>query len=253
MKGVRMRVPGRTCLLGLMLVLSITSAQAYQFGSKVVAGDGDVGIYLEDFPLGKGPVITWWDCGTAQGSFDDEDVLYLDTEPLGTVSANDVRLTPYGSYSVGSKVTAKDNDVGKTLFAADCPVVYANLFGGPGYDFEDPIYIKTQAPQSPPGPLGTNDVRLMAIKGLTAGSRVHDSDLDFGKPTATLYDPPYASPAAGPAATIRFFNANGNLQDNNLFSLYDRPDTVYLDISNVPDTASIMAGWNTPNNVRMSV
>jgi hypothetical protein len=251
-----LRSSAKTRAIGLCLILMLglsSAAFASEFGSKVQARDGDIGIYLEDFnPPASGPAITWWDCGAAPGLFDDEDVLYMDFQPLGVVSSSDIRLTPYGSYNSGSKVTEKDNDIGQDLLTIDCPIVYANLFGGPGYDLSDPVYIKTQYPLIQPGILTTNDVRLTSMRGACAGSRVHDSDPDFGKPTVTLYSPPYASPAAGPAATIRFFNANGNLQANNYYSLYDLEDAVYLDITNVPDYSGGSFGVNSPNNVRMS-
>jgi hypothetical protein len=254
--GNKLKIFSSTWVVGVVLILifSLNPAMAREFGSKVAAGDNDIGVFLEDFnPSSSWPVITWWDCGTTPGMFDPGDVLYLDTEPLGVVSTNDVRLTPYDKYAVGTKVTAGDNDMGKVLFAASCPIVYANMFGSPGYDFADPVYIKTQPPQNPPGSLTTNDVRLTSLKGMKAGSIVEDSDPDFGKQTTALYIGPYSSPATGPVATIRFYNANGNLGANNFYSLYDEPDPVYVDISNVPDEAYISAGWNGPNNVRLSL
>lgn len=236
----------------VFLILHLNLGLASEFGSKVEATDNDVGHLLEDFnPVC--PTITWWDCGTTPGSFDAGDVLYLDTDPLGEVSVNDVRLTPYGGYPAGSKVASKDADIGQRLIGINCAVVYVNLFGGPGYDLEDPVYIKTQPPFSPPGPLSTNDVALVSIKGIAAGYKVNDNDPCLGKPAVLLYAPPYVSPTNGPAATIRFFNANGNLQENNAFPLYDKPDGVYLDISNVPDGASTFFGICSPNDIRLSL
>jgi hypothetical protein len=261
-EGDKLKRLMNACILGLVLMLSLGGASAYEFGSKVVSGDSDVGLYLDDWnPITDWPRIDWWDCGTVALSFDDGDVLYLDTFPLGIVSTNDVRLTAYGTLAAGTKVATGDNDIGKQLYTASIPtaqhpnIVYVNLYGGPGYDPGDPVYVKTQSAAWPSvAPLATNDVRLTAINGLCAGTTVKDFHSDYGKPVTAFMNNPYSSPTLGPVATIRFYNENGNLQNvAGTPPLYDSVDDVYLDISNAPAGAGIIFGFVVPNDIRLSV
>ena len=93
--------------------------------------------------------------------------------------------------------------------------MFTNLYGGPGYDFDDPVYLCI----GPGTSAKTNDVRLNNIvNGFSAGTKVLDYDDDHNKPLVSL--PPYA---------IRFFNANGNYNGGK--PLYDFADSVYLDFS----------------------
>ena len=250
--------------LCLILMLSLGGATAYEFGSKVMSGDTDQNRYLDDWnPATDWPRIDWWDCGTVPLAFDEGDVLYIDTAPLGVVSTNDVRLTPYGTFAAGTKVATGDNDIGKQLYTSVAfepthpNIVYVNINGGPGYDPGDPVYVKTQSTQNPRWPtleaLTTNDVRLTTFCALAAGTTVQNCHCDFGKPVTAFMNNPYASPTLGPVGTLRFYNTNGNLQAGpGTPPLYDSVDDIYLDISNVPAGPGINFGFVVPNNVRLT-
>lgn len=252
MEGVILRKIIRTWLLAsLILALSFGGSQAYDFGSKVMAGNTDVGLLLEDFAVGQQPILGYWDIGPNPGMYDSGDVVYLDFPPTRLVTSNDLRLTPFSPHLAGTKVTANDNDMGQPLAAnpwtAGARIWYADLYGIAGqYDIDDPVYLKGT------GDTTTNDIRLTTINGLCAGSKVMNFHPDFNTPVNAMVSWPVPPAGAGSFATIRFNNANGNV--NGLGNpVYDYPDDLYIDISvNIPTAGLGNFGFVVPNCVRLS-
>jgi len=250
------------------------------FGTKVKAGDEDVGIPLSLFSasVGTPPAImiqfnawvSYWDIGTTPGFYDDQDVAYLQFGsnifgPLRIVRANNIRLTGWGPYPAGSYVKPGDSDIGQILVqppqaglpsGIQADFYYMDVIGGAGYDVGDPVYLKVQSPIHLFGPplTGTNDIRITANAGFPAGSRVSLNDPDAAKPL-TLFMPPVAIPPAGgpiptsPAvglavAQLGFFNANGNvIAPPGSQAIYDDGDVVYFDINPL--------GVVSPNDIRL--
>jgi hypothetical protein len=256
----------------LILFLGSALASAQQFGTKVVAGDPDVGLPLSQFsPLvGAPPAISaqsnawvsYWDIGTTPGVYDDQDVAYLQfgnfpVGPLRNVKANDIRLTGWGIYQPGSYVKAGDADIGQAVipqvvFPLAAGVAtgfyYMNAVGGPGYDLGDPVYLHTAA--TPVGITNTNDIRITPNAGFPAGSRVSLSDSDANKPLLPFDTPllanggPLAQGAIGiPVARLAFYNANGNVVAGVINGIYDTGDLVYFDVSPM--------GVVSPNDIRL--
>lgn len=226
--------------VSILLALSMALASEYPFGSKVLAGDTDFGKPLHPYtppnPLPAGNFqIGYWETGQVWG-YDDTDVVYLHQGALVTgILSNDVRLTPFWNLPAGSKVTPQDNDINKPLialplipgWAAPC-IAWANLYGGPTYDLDDPVYIHTTGmqPAGTPTLTSINDVRLTTIGQIEAGTKVHNFDPDF--PVALSITGPPFNPIKAPLAAagfpfwrIQYIDVNGNLQ-------YDYPDDVYL-------------------------
>lgn len=207
-----------------ILFFGSNAAIGYDFGTKVAPEDSDIGKPL--FSMPSGTTICYWNTGGIPG-YDEKDVLYLHTPGI-SVNANDVRLTPVGTYPAGSKVTMQDKDIGMPLIPLPGPSIgYLNLYGSGVYDFQDPVYVHQNFPPSLITVL--NDVRLTDINNFKAGTKVHNFDQDFNKLFGLGWGP----------VPIKFFDANGN-------GLYDYPDDVYL---NVPTGVS---GIVSVNNVRIS-
>jgi hypothetical protein len=221
------------------------------FGTKVVAGDSDVGLPLSIFSPGQFSVNAfYWDIGTTPGLFDDRDVAYLRFGPAlppAQVQANNIRLTGWGSYSAGSYVKPGDLDIGQALLnvAPFLPsglatgFYYMDVTGGQGYDLGDPVYLKLQSPSVAPISTETNDIRITPNAGFPAGSRVSLNDPDGGKrlvPVPTFMALPGFGGGVAPTspraliAQLAFYNANGNV---NLVgaALYDEGDVVYFDVN----------------------
>ena len=249
-----------------MLFLGSALASPYAFGTKVLSGDIDFGNPLRNYaPPNPGLdfSICYWETGVVAG-FDDTDVVYLHqgTWVAGSVVlANDVRLTPFGNLPTGSKVTPQDNDIGMSpMFlipptAGGVPsIAWANLYGGPGHDLNDPVYLHqgTVTPNPPVRLTTTNDVRLTAIGGKEAGTKVGDLDPDLPlnfAPPGLINPNPIATFGAGglqapasPLAAIRYVDINGNNQ-------YDYPDDVYLITGTQPLPAVLTV---RVNDVRLS-
>lgn len=171
----------KLALLAFMLLGSVLGcASEYQFGTKVMTSDSDMGKPL--IPAGVGTGVYYLDIGPVGLDEGDPVYLHLGVNALspGFVATNDIRLTPFGDLLAGSKVTATDIDLGKPLkpliFAA---IKFMNDFGGPGYDLEDPVYLDSFGLASPLSVL--NDVRLTSVDGLLAGTHVRNSDPDISK------------------------------------------------------------------------
>jgi hypothetical protein len=148
----------------LLTILSVGQCVA-EFGTKVQAGDPDVGLPLSPFSAvgGTGGGVTtqafafvsYWDIGSTPGIYDDKDPVYLQFGSAPGTAARiaregNVRLTDCGPYSAGSKVKAGDSDIGQQLlpwapavFASGIATgfYYMNVVGGGGYSLGDPIFI----------------------------------------------------------------------------------------------------------------
>jgi len=244
----------------LMFFLGSALASEYAYGTKVLPGDRDVGLPLTVFPVVPplnqlARAIGYWDCGVVPGSYDANDFVYLHLNggslplPLpgvlstNTVRANDIRLTPFGDHPAGSKVTPQDNDIGMPLnaFAAgpNALIGWLNLYGGPQFDLQDPVLLDV-APAILNSKL--NDVRLTNSEGMPAGTKLQDSDPDFGK-AYNIVPPIIPATNIIPGVSnlqIQFFDVNGN-------GAYDYADDVYLQFAPIPGPISVMV-----NNVRLS-
>lgn len=222
--------------LALFSIFIIGSAMAseYEFGSKVYPDDSDVGRPLTTFAGLQFPrSIGYWDVGVVPGTFDADDIVYLHfgNPPLPTapaagmpIRANDIRLTSYSNHAAGSKVTTTDNDINAPLNALNPPpnaqFFWLDLFGGSGlFDLNDPVLLRVQTPFAPAFPSALNDIRITYSGGMPAGTKLQNSDPDFGK---TISGPIFGGPT-NPTATvnIQYYDYNGN-------NVYDYFDDVYL-------------------------
>ena len=150
-------------LLCLAILASGQAASQGTFGTKVNAGDPDVGHPLSAFsPIGgagtttQGSVfLSYWDIGSTPGLYDDKDAVYLQFGSVFSganriIRANNIRLTGWENDPAGSYVKATDSDMGQELLlwnfvtafpaGASTGFGYMNLAGGAGYDLGDPIY-----------------------------------------------------------------------------------------------------------------
>ncbi|MFB3764672.1 MAG: hypothetical protein ACE14P_05425 [Methanotrichaceae archaeon] len=98
-----------------------------------------MGRILKNIPYGT--VIGFWDVGPNVGVYDGDDIIYLDTPPIGIVNANDLRLSPFEGYSAGTKVTPSDNDINSPLESISAEIRFLNLNGSQSYDINDPVYL----------------------------------------------------------------------------------------------------------------
>jgi hypothetical protein len=253
-------------IIGLILVLGISGASEYAFGTKVLSGDADVGRPLNDLynptstSPGVGAAVMMWDLGPNPGFYDQNDVLYLvrNTVPLpATTTSNTIRLTPFESYPAGSKVASDDEDIGMPLsaipgfppfFTAGLFVILdlydTSAFPTPflqQYDLGDPVYWHRVGSTT-----GTNDVRLSDVSasyGLVPGTKLNNFDLDHFKPIRP--EDVWQALPSPPTSWLKYYDANGN-------SIYDYPDDVYL-VRPVPSgSASPAAMQVTVNSLRLS-
>lgn len=254
-------------ILLCLAILACGQAAAQQtFGTKVNAGDPDVGLPLSNFAaIGLPPTqtvawISYWDIGSNPGLYDDQDVAYLQFSGPTVIRANNIRLTGWGNYPAGSYVKPADSDMGQSPImpppalpsGIQTNFYYMNVVGGAGYDMGDPVYLKVQSPlHIPPTITGTNDIRITANAGFPAGSRVSLNDPDAGK-ALTLFAGPIGG-AGGPLATVpwpfiaslMFFNANGNIiAPGN--AIYDDGDVVYFHVGVGGPGAAV-----SPNDIRL--
>ncbi|OPY50306.1 MAG: hypothetical protein A4E49_02781 [Methanosaeta sp. PtaU1.Bin112] len=271
------------CILLSLAILASGLAEAQgTYGTKVQAGDPDIGLPLSDFapipvPGAADPLwqnnfwISYWDLN-ANGLYDAQDVPYLQfgssnvIQAQRIVRANNIRLAAWGSYPAGSYVKASDPDIGQQLntvppFAYALPsgfftgFYYLNVAGTAGYDMEDPVYLKVLS-NPLPIQLGTNDIRITGYANYPAGSRVSITDPDAGK-GLSLFKFPAGFGNGGPTittagqiGTFMFFNANGNIATvppNPAFSaIFDDGDVVYFHVGAGGAGAAV-----GPNDIRM--
>jgi len=252
-------------LLCLAILASGQAAAQGTYGTKVTAGDPDVGLPLSLFaPPQAVAAVFYWDIGSTPGLYDDKDVAYLKFG-LGIppqVQANSIRLTGWGTSPAGSYVKPGDTDIGQSLVmppgtplpsGLQTSFYYMDAVGGAGYDLGDPVYLKVGAFPVPPSPTiftGTNDIRITPNAGFPAGSRVSLNDPDAAKPLTPFMAVPanglFATAPRTPIAQLAFFNANGNTNAGG-FPIYDEGDVVYFDVN--PGLA-----FNTvvsPNDIRL--
>jgi hypothetical protein len=220
-----------TLAISLYLIFGLVGASEYQFGTKVLAGDSDIGRPL--FAMPAGTDICYWDTGSPL--YDDTDVVYLSVPLIGLVKANDIRLTPFGNHPAGSKVTSVDNDIAVPIAPIPGPLAirFLNLFGGPTCDLGDPVYVSQNAIFT-----FVNDVRLNATPGtgLNPGTKVRDFEPDLNKLTGGVLVP---LPLPSGSSMLAFFDVNGN-------GVYDYWDDVYMNVpSGFPAVVSV-------NNIRLS-
>jgi len=248
------------------------------YGTKVNAGDPDVGLPLSTFSNigGSGSAnpqwnawLSFWDIGSTPGLYDNQDVVYLQFGSAAAtasriVRTNNIRITGWGSYAAGSYVKPGDSDLGQQLLPwfATFPAApftgfyYMEVDGVFGYSLGDPVYLK--AGGNPSSFTDTNDIRISTVAGLPAGSRVSLSNPDATRPLDLFYAPAiFGTAASGPyfpaslvpifppgqIASLAFFNANGNIGPGNL-PVYDDGDVVYFD-------TGTPLGTVTPNDVRL--
>lgn len=123
----------------ICLMVSLSVASDYAFGTKISSQDNDLGRPLKNMP--DGTIISFWDIGTYLGVYDAGDVVYLDTPQASFVNTNDIRLTPMGNHSAGSKVTPNDEDMNAPLKPLKAEIRFLNLNGSRSYDLNDPVYV----------------------------------------------------------------------------------------------------------------
>jgi hypothetical protein len=267
-----------------MLASGLAEAQG-TYGTKVQAGDPDVGLPLSQFAaIPPGLIlsqsnfwISYWDLN-ANGLYDAQDVPYLQFGSTNffppaqrIVRANNIRLAGWGNYPAGSYVKPSDPDIGQQLntwpplayalpSAPEVGFYYLNVAGTAGYDLGDPVYLKVlSAPNAPvPPQLGTNDIRITGYANYPAGSRVSITDIDAGKDLTAFVAPilpPLANPIGGPSAaatlgqigSFMFFNANGNVINPPQFSaIFDDGDVVYFHVGTSAAGAAV-----GPGDIRM--
>jgi len=237
--------------LGAALVY--TSSQSADFGSKVALEDKDLSRLLYNFspPPYNSTQAFMYSSQTAPGYVAGDPVYLHRNLSNNVVEIDDIRLTSFssgiGSYQPGSKVKRGDADLGRLLTGFG-PNSYIGFIerGTPGYGWENLVYFHasgTIIPGSSTGGISRGDIRLTAFGGIPAGTAVYENDPDFGYLLTPLTQ-----------FAIRFFNANGDQTIDGL-PVYDQPDAVYLDISNLKGTDNVTPlsfGFVVVNDIRLS-
>jgi len=198
-------------VIGLIVIQIFAGASEYEFGTRALAQDSDIGRALYYLPYAD---IMYWDIGPNPSIYDEGDVLYLVFNAAPVVIANAVRITSFEDYAAGSKVRASDKDIDMPLtgFIPGHAVVYLDLFGSSTiFDLKDPVYFHITGPD-----IITNDVRLTNVSNKAPGTKVINFDPDHSKPSVALQPLPAFSPSL-----IAYFDDNGN-------GVYDYPDDIYL-------------------------
>jgi len=270
------------CILLCLAILASGQAAAQgTYGTKVQAGDPDVGLPLSTFAPLVPPIplpqsqfnayVSYWDLNS-NNVYDAQDVAYLQfgssNAPFQSfVQANNIRLTGWGIYPAGSYVKAIDSDMSKPLIlqppalpssaSTTVSFYYLDATAGAGYDLGDPVYLKVQSPGPAINGVGTNDIRITANAGFPAGSIVSLNDPDAARPL-TLFKlipipfliqaqgGPFVASARLPVAQLAFFNANGNT-DVIGTPIYDDGDVVYFDIA----PGAVATPIVSPNDIRL--
>jgi len=124
---------------GLILIQVFSVCSGYDFGTKVMDNDTDMGMPLFDLPGGWS--VGFWDTGTP--GYDQADPVYLHASLSyrNMIASNDVRLTSIDNYSPGSKVIFEDIDMNRPLTPLPATINYLNLYGSRAYDLSDPVYL----------------------------------------------------------------------------------------------------------------
>jgi hypothetical protein len=247
-------------IIGIILILGVAGASQYPFGTKVTSVDTDFSFPLRLYGApnpGTYFSIGYWETGAVLG-YDSTDVVYLHQGPLGSgasgVLANDVRLTPFGLYPPGTKVTPFDNDIGQPLALLPNPggatIAWVNLYGSPGFDFDDPVYIHAGSVIPGITQTATYDIRLTPVGQDGQGSKLGNLDPDLPKTFAPGVAGSSPNPITVTSATtgqilfiwqpsVKYVDINGNNQ-------YDYLDDVYL-CAGAPAASAVRA-----NDVRLS-
>ncbi len=234
----------------LMLILivpsmpSIFAYPCYGFGTKVTFYDVDAGNPLNycchDFGFR--------DIGTVEKVYDELDSVYLDMDADGTITIDDIRITPFAIYVPGSKVTRNDVDINAPLCTLnDWSIAYVDLNGDNVYSIQDALYLHNMSCGCQ---IVSGDIRLTFFERFLPGTRVRNFDLDanlfaFDLMGITAYLP-------NQTVAIRFFNANGNYREGS--AVYDWPDAVYLHILDSNDkNGNGVVGFVGSNDLRLSI
>ena len=145
------------------------SSPSYPAGSKVKVNDTDCDRALTIFGTGRIPTaeLRYLDLnGTRTYSIDDP--VYLEFNHDRSVTPGDVRITSYGNYSAGSRVTVRDEDPYINMQTSTLPgmLCFYNFDGDidnnglAHYGTEDSIYIDTQYPFYT---VTMNDIRMTPL------------------------------------------------------------------------------------------
>jgi len=218
-----------------LLILCVAGAEGsatYSFGSKVLAGDVDLGRPLTLMP--SGTIFAFVDTGAPGYGQDDGVYLHIpkskrDADPQ--VNDNDIRITPLLNSSgamlkpAGSSVEKGDIDWQNHLTPLQGATIrYMDQYGSTGYDLGDPVYLHHDVRLT-----NVTDAQGFPVPGLAPGTKIIDLDSDRNKLLGL-------SPSAlGP---IAYFDKNGD-------GFYDDGDEIYV---NYPD-----GGLSVKvNNVRLT-
>jgi len=202
-------------LLGIFLVLS--GIGLGQIGALVTMTDPSLGLALTPLPQVAPAVnpFVFFDVNGNSG-YDAADPVYLTSSGIQTR----MNFLP-APFSAGTKVVWPNLDLFAPLTFAPAPnfdpaIVYVPKYGSSAaYVQGDPIYLAmTPAPNDD---IQTNDIRLTPQGILKAGTKVTDSQPDWGN--AWLPVPSTWS--------LQYADVNGN-------SAYDAADHVFLHISTAP-------------------
>ncbi len=234
-----------------IVMLGLGGASEYNFGTKVMPGDSDISKPLDDLfsTDNAGATVAMWDIGPNPGLYDEQDILYLVSSPIPAIMPiNAVRLTPFETYSAGSKVRPVDKDYGVPLtpvpgaFPDGGSFVFLDQYGtsnsgSPRYDISDPVYWHRIGYNT-----DTNDVRMSSLsENYLAGTRLSSFDPDQSKPIQLVNVLQYLPSL--PVSYLKYYDANGN-------GNYDYLDDVYLirPVPKGPGTATQV----TVNSLRLS-
>ncbi|MDD5503159.1 MAG: PKD domain-containing protein [Candidatus Thermoplasmatota archaeon] len=209
-------------IIGLMALaaLPIAEAAAVTYGSQVKLGDSDFvpTAFAANVVLAAANVLEV-DLGTVADVTDN--VFYYDADASATVTANDIRLTPYGTKAAGTLVADADvvEKTGTVVASGYAATVYADVNNVNGYDTGDYVYLTTGGVAALAASTGNAvwSIRLTPCGSFAAGTLVRAGDADLLAYGALVL--------AVPAGTgVSYFNANPNAVPARI----DSGDSVYL-------------------------
>jgi len=190
----------------LILLLSLSVASEYDFGTRVLPNDNDTGKLLKNIP--DGTILSFWDIGPVLGIYDAGDVVYIDTPPIETANSNDIRLNSFSIYRAGTKVTPNDRDINAPLKPLDARICFLDLNGGQSFDLYDSVYA----------------VQTIAAASLDSKSET-PKDNNNGEINAPKTGTPIESPAS--ASNIAETNTETSNPDTSTRPAYDDLATYY--------------------------